>query len=68
MLFQKKVKRVIDVDKAEEKFEEQMEGEELESKDRLAMVIAAFLVFIPVLLVVIGIFLFVFWFFFLRYL
>lgn len=70
MLFDKKVKRVIDVEKAEEEFEKQMEEEgiELEKKDRLAMILAAFIVFIPALLLVLGVFLFVIWFFFLRHL
>lgn len=70
MLFEKKIKRVVDVEHAEEEFERQMEEEgiELEKKDRLAMVLAAFIVFIPALLVVIGVFLFVIWFFFMRHL
>lgn len=70
MLFDKKVKRVIDVEKAEEEFEKQMEEEgiELEKKDRLAMILAAFIVFIPALLLVLGVFLFAIWFFFLRHL
>ncbi len=67
MLFDKKVKRVIDVEKAEEEFEERMEGVELDKKDRPAMIIAAFIVFIPTLLLVLGIFLLVIWFFFLRH-
>lgn len=67
MLFDKKVKRVIDVEKAEEEFEERMEGVELDKKDRPAMIIAAFIVFIPALLLVLGAFLLVIWFFFLRH-
>lgn len=68
MFFRKKVDRVINVEKAEERFEKEMEGQELEKKDRLAMIIAALLVFIPVLLLVIGAFLLVIWFFFYRFL
>lgn len=70
MLFDKKVKRIIDVEKTEEEFERQMEEEgiELEKKDRFAMIVAAFIVFIPALLLVLGVFLFVIWFFFLRHL
>lgn len=70
MLFEKKIKRVIDVEKAEEEFEKQMEEEnvELEKKDRLAMILAAFIVFVPAVLLVLGFFAFVIWFFFLRHL
>lgn len=68
MLFQKKVNRVIDPDKAEEEFEERMEGVELEKNDRLAMILAGFIVFIPALLLVIGVLGLVIWFFFGRYL
>lgn len=68
MLFQKKVNRVIDPDKAEEEFEERMEGVELEKNDRLAMILAGFIVFIPALLLVIGVFGLAIWFFFGRYL
>lgn len=70
MLFEKKIKRVVDAEHAEEEFEKQMkeEGIELEKDDRKAMIIAAFLVFIPAVLFVIGFFLLVIWFFFLRYL
>lgn len=70
MLFDKKVKKIVDVEKAEEEFEKNMEKEglELEKNDRLAMILAAFAVFIPVLLLVIFGFLFVIWFFFLRHL
>lgn len=67
MLFQKKVNRVIDPDKAEEEFEERMEGVELEKNDRLAMILAGFIVFIPALLLVICVLGFAIWFFFGRY-
>lgn len=68
MLFDKKVKRVVDVEKAEEEFDKRMEDVELEKKDPPAMIIAALIVFIPALLFVLGCFLFVIWFFFLRHL
>lgn len=61
MFFNKKVKRVLDVEKAENDFYEQMEGVELEKADRPAMIIAALIVFIPALLLVIGFFLLVIW-------
>ena len=68
MFFNNKIKRVLDVEKSEAEFEEQMEGVELEKTDRPAMLIAAFLVFIPALLLVIGFFLLVIWLFFVRFL
>ena len=67
MFFNNKIKRVLDVEKPEAEFEEQMEGVELEKTDRPAMLIAAFLVFIPALLLVIGFFLLVIWLFFGRF-
>lgn len=51
MLFPKKIRRVLDVRKAEEK----ELTEELEKGDIPAMIIAAFLVFTPVILLLIGI-------------
>jgi len=51
MLFPKKIRRVLDVKKAEEKGM----AEELEKGDIPAMIIAAFLVFTPVILLLIGI-------------
>lgn len=54
MFFQKKINRVLKVEEAEERFEETMENVELEKGDRLAMIIAGLLVFIPVVLGVIA--------------
>ncbi len=70
MLFEKKIKRVVDVDVAEDELEKRMEeeGVGLEKKDRLAMILAAFIVFIPAVLLVLGFFALVIWFFFLRHL
>jgi len=51
MFFPKKIKRVLDVKKAEESHMK----EELEKGDVPAMLIAAFLVFTPVILLLIGI-------------
>ncbi len=68
MLFDKKVKRVLDVEKAEEEFEERMEGVGLDRTDRPAMIIAALIVFIPALLLVLGVFVFVIWLFFFPHL
>lgn len=70
MLFEKKIKRVVDVDVAEDELQKRMEeeGVELEKKDRLAMILAAFIVFIPAVLFVLGFFALAIWFFFLRHL
>ena len=70
MLFEKKIKRVVVVDVAEDELQKRMEeeGVELEKKDRLAMILAAFIVFIPAVLLVLGFFALVIWFFFLRHL
>lgn len=70
MLFEKKIKRVVDVDLAEDELQKRMEEEgiELEKKDRLAMILAGFIVFIPAVLLVLGFFALVIWFFFLRHL
>lgn len=67
MLFQKKVDRVIDPDKAEEEFEERMEKAELDRKDPLAMILAGLIVFVPAALFVIAVFGLMIWFFFGRY-
>lgn len=67
MFFNNKVKRVLDVEKTEKEFEEHMEDVELEKTDRPAMLIAAFIVFIPALLLVVVFFLFVIWLFFGRF-
>ena len=67
MFFGKKLNRVPDVKKAEERFAKEREQLPLEKNDRLAMILAALAVFVPVLIVVILIFLFVFWLFFFRF-
>lgn len=68
MLFEKKIKRVVDVEKAEKELEERPDVIELEKKDGPAMLIAALIVFVPAFLLVIGFFLFVIWLFFGRWL
>ena len=68
MIFFKKVKRVIDVEKAEADFEERMKDVELDNSDRKAMIIAGFIVFVPVLLFILATFGLGIWFFFGRYL
>lgn len=68
MLFGKKIDRVLNVRKAEERFEEEREELPLEKNDRLAMILAALIVFIPVFLVIVGILLLVLYLFFFRHL
>ena len=68
MFFRKKLKRVLtDPKKAEERFAKTMEEAPPEKGDRLAMVLAALIVFIPALLLVFAVFGFVVYFFFLRH-
>ena len=67
MLFGKKINRVLNVKEAEERFEKERELP-LEKKDRLAMILAALIVFIPVLILVIAAFLLVLYLFFFRFL
>ena len=69
MFFKRKVDKMIDIIGAEEKFageleELKKEGMEPERKDRLAMVLAAYLIFIPEVLLVGGLFALVIWMFF----
>lgn len=64
--FKKKLDRVVNVEKSEEKFKKQMENMPLEKNDGLAMIIAAVITFIPALIIVGGFFLLVIYLFFLR--
>lgn len=68
MLFGKKINRVLNVHKAEERFEKEREELPLEKGDRLAMILAALAVFIPVLIGVLAVFLLVLYLFFFRFL
>ena len=68
MLFVKKINRVLNVRKAEERFEKEREELPLEKGDRLAMILAALAVFIPVLIGVLAVFLLVLYLFFFRFL
>ena len=67
MFFGKKINRIIDVKKVEERFEEERKQLPLEKNDRLAMILAALAVFVPVLIVVILVFLLVIYLFFFRF-
>ncbi len=68
MFFRKKINRVVDVKKAEERFEKDTEQLPLEKKARPAMIIAALIVFVPALILVLAVFLLVLYFFFFRFL
>lgn len=68
MFFQKKIKRVIDVKKAEERFEKEIEKTPLEKRDRLAMALAGLIVFVPAVLIILLVFGLVLYFFFFRFL
>ena len=68
MLFGKKINRVLNVRKVEERFEKEREELPLEKGDRLAMILAALAVFIPVLIGVLAVFLLVLYLFFFRFL
>ena len=52
MFFCKKINRVVDVKKAEERFQKDLEKTPLEKNDRTAMILAGLIVFVPALLVV----------------
>ena len=54
MFFGKKIRRVLDVEGSEKRNKEE-EKEALEKGDLLAMIISAFLVFTPVILILIAI-------------
>ena len=69
MFFQKKLKRVLSNHKeAEERFAREREELPLEKNDSLAMILAALVVFIPAILVMMGIFFLVIYLVFLRFL
>ncbi len=68
MFFQKKLNRVLNVKKAEERFQEDLKKTPLEKHDRTAMILAGLIVFIPALLIVLLVFGLVLYFFFFRFL
>ena len=55
MLFGKKINRVVNIRDAEERFEEDRAQLPLEKNDRLAMILAALAVFVPVFLIIVAI-------------
>lgn len=68
MLFGKKINRILNVREAEERFEKEREELPLEKGDRLAIILAALAVFIPVLIGVLAVFVLVLYLFFFRFL
>ena len=68
MFFRKKVNRLVDIKKAEERFQKDVEKTPLEKKDRLAMILAALIVFVPAFLLVLAVFGLISYFFFFRFL
>ncbi len=68
MLFGKKINRVVDVKKAEERFAKDREQLPLEKKDKPAMILAALIVFVPAFLLVLAVFALVLYLFFFRFL
>lgn len=68
MLFGKKINRVVDVKKAEERFAKDREQLPLEKKDKPAMILAALIVFVPAFLLVLAVFAIVLYVFFFRFL
>lgn len=66
MSLKKKLDKYLNVEKAEKEFKKTMENIELEKNDTPAMIIAAFLVFTPVLILVMSFFYGLFWILYLR--
>ncbi|WP_395152027.1 hypothetical protein [uncultured Allofournierella sp.] len=50
MFFHKKINRVVNLKKAEQHLEEELDDVELEKGDRLAMTLAGLIVFLPITL------------------
>ena len=57
MFFRKKINRVLNVKEAEERFQKDIEKTPLEKKDRLAMILAGLIVFVPAIVLILLIFL-----------
>ncbi len=65
-MIKNRIFRILDVSKSEEDFRRRTAGESLEKGDLPAMIIAAFVTFLPTLLLLLGCFAFIIWLFFLR--
>lgn len=63
MLFKKRIHRVVDVKKAEDKFRDTLKEEPLEKGDIPAMMLAAALVILPILILLVLIILGISWLF-----
>ena len=67
MFFRKKINRVLNVKEAEERFQKDIQKTPLEKKDRLAMILAGLIVFVPAIVLTLLIFGLVLYFFFFRF-
>ena len=67
MFFRKKINRVLNVKEAEERFQKDIEKTPLEKKDRLALILAGLIVFVPAIVLILLIFGLVLYFFFFRF-
>ena len=67
MFFRKKINRVLNVKEAEERFQKDIEKTPLEKKDRLAMILAGLIVFVPAIVLILLIFGLVLYFFLFRF-
>lgn len=65
-MFKNRIGRVLNASKSEENFRRRTAGEKLERGDLPAMMIAALITFLPVMLLVLGVFALFIWLFFLR--
>lgn len=65
-MFQKRITRVLNTSKSEADFRRRTAGEHLEKGDLPAMIIAALVTFLPVLLLILGVFALIIWLFFFR--
>lgn len=65
-MFKRRVDRVLNTSKSEADFRRRTAGEHLEKGDLPAMIIAALITFLPVLILILGIFALIIWLFFFR--
>ena len=65
-MFKRRVDRVLNTSKSEADFRRRTAGEHLEKGDLPAMIIAALITFLPVLLLILGVFALIIWLCFFR--
>ena len=65
-MFKRRVDRVLNTSNSEADFRRRTAGEHLEKGDLPAMIIAALITFLPVLLLILGVFALIIWLFFFR--